>query len=165
MITKKELQKIYEWAKQTHFPLKKAPTAEGYSNKDIYISWLKGAGKKVFIRKKIMTEEVADIFLKDEIIFATFSTFESGTILNPHRDPDVYPYRYKRIQLPLRIPNRNHCFMIWDNKKILWKEGVAQVYPVMDVTHEGYNLSTKPMEFVMIDVKLDTIVENETYSQ
>ena len=165
MITKKELQKIYEWAKQTHFPLKKAPTAEGYSNKDIYISWLKGAGKKVFIRKKIMTDEVADIFLKDEIIFATFSTFESGTILNPHRDPDVYPCRYKRIQLPLRIPNRNHCFMIWDNKKILWKEGVAQVYPVMDVTHEGYNLSTKPMEFVMIDVKLDTIVENETYSQ
>ena len=165
MITKKELQKIYEWARQTHFPLKKAPTAEGYSNKDIYISWLKGAGKKVFIRKKIMTDEVADIFLKDEIIFATFSTFESGTILNPHRDPDVYPCRYKRIQLPLRIPNRNHCFMIWDNKKILWKEGVAQVYPVMDVTHEGYNLSTKPMEFVMIDVKLDTIVENETYSQ
>tara|TARA_B100000575_G_scaffold22597_1_gene15474 strand:+ start:4429 stop:4926 length:498 start_codon:yes stop_codon:yes gene_type:complete len=165
MITKKELQKIYEWAKQTHFPLKKAPTAEGYSNKDIYISWLKGAGKKVFIRKKIMTDEVVDILLKDEIIFATFSTFESGTILNPHRDPDVYPCRYKRIQLPLRIPNRNHCFMIWDNKKILWKEGVAQVYPVMDVTHEGYNLSTKPMEFVMIDVKLDTIVENETYSQ
>jgi len=165
MITKKELQKIYEWAKQTDFPLKKAPTAEGYSNKDIYISWLKGAGKKVFIRKKIMTKEVADIFLKDEIIFATFSTFESGTILNPHRDPDVYPCRYKRIQLPLRIPNRNHCFMIWDNKKILWKEGVAQVYPVMDVTHEGYNLSTESMEFVMIDVKLDTIVENETYSQ
>jgi len=165
MITKKELQKIYEWAKQTHFPLKKAPTAEGYSNKDIYISWLKGAGKKVFIRKKIMTEEVADIFLKDEIIFATFSMFESGTILNPHRDPDVYPCRYKRIQLPLKIPCDKCCYMIWDGKKVSWEEGVAQVYPVMDVTHEGYNLSTESMEFVMIDVKLDTIVENETYSQ
>ena len=101
MITNQDIKKIYEWAKKTHFPLKKAPTAEGY----------------------------------------------------------------KRIQIPLRIPDRNHCFMIWDNKKILWKEGVSQVYPVMDVTHEGYNLSTKPMEFVMIDVKLDTIVENETYSQ
>ena len=165
MITKKELQKIYEWAKQTHFPLKKAPTSEGYSNKDIYISWLKGAGKKVFIRKKIMTDEVADIFLKDEIIFATFSTFESGTILNPHRDPDVYPCRYKRIQLPLKIPCNKCCYMIWDGKKVSWEEGVAQVYPVMDVTHEGYNLSTESMEFVMIDVKLDTIVENETYSQ
>ena len=165
MITNQDIKKIYEWAKKTHFPLKKAPTAEGYSNKDIYISWLKGAGKKVFIRKKIMTEEVADIFLKDEIIFATFSTFESGTILNPHRDPDVYPCRYKRIQLPLKIPCNKCCYMIWDGKKVSWEEGVAQVYPVMDVTHGGYNLSTESMEFVMIDVKLDTIVENETYSQ
>tara|TARA_R100001510_G_scaffold57498_1_gene65812 strand:- start:876 stop:1043 length:168 start_codon:yes stop_codon:yes gene_type:complete len=55
--------------------------------------------------------------------------------------------------------------MIWDGKKVSWEEGVAQVYPVMDVTHGGYNLSTESMEFVMIDVKLDTIVENETYSQ
>ena len=99
---------------------------------------------------------VADIFLKDDIIFATFSTFESGTILNPHRDPDVYPSRYKRIQIPIKIPDRNHCFMIWDDKKVTWKEGVAQTYPVMDVTHEGYNLSTEPMEFVMIDVKMNT---------
>ena len=165
MITKNDLTTIFKWAKNTDFPLKKAPTADGYSNKDVYISWLKGAGKKVFIRKKIMTEDVADIFLKDEIIFATFSTFESGTILNPHRDPDVYPCRYKRIQLPLKIPNRNHCFMIWDGKKVLWKEGQAQVYAVMDVTHEGYNLSTESMEFVMIDVKLDTVVEYETDSK
>ena len=165
MITNQDIKKIYEWAKKTHFPLKKAPTAEGYSNKDIYISWLKVAGKKVYIRKKIMTDEVADIFLKDEIIFATFSTFESGTILSPHRDPDVYPCRYKRIQLPLKIPCDKCCYMIWDGKKVSWEEGVAQVYPVMDVTHGGYNLSTESMEFVMIDVKLDTIVENETYSQ
>ena len=34
----------------------------------------------------------------------------------------------------------------------------------MDVTHEGYNLSTKPMKFVMIDVELNTIVENEYQS-
>ena len=162
MITSNDIKKIYEWAKVTHFPLKKAPTVQGYSNKDVYISWLKGAGKKLFIRKKIMSDDVMNIFLKDEIIFASFSTFESGTILNPHRDPDVYPCRYKRIQIPLKIPDKNHCFMIWDGRKVTWKEGVAQTYPVMDVTHEGYNLSTKSMEFVMIDVKLDTIVENES---
>ena len=52
--------------------------------------------------------------------------------------------------------------MIWDGKKITWKEGVPQTYPVMDVTHEGYNLSTESMEFVMIDVKLDTVIEDET---
>jgi hypothetical protein len=35
----------------------------------------------------------------------------------------------------------------------------------MDVIHEGYNLSTKPMEFVMIDVKIDTVIEDENNSQ
>ena len=55
--------------------------------------------------------------------------------------------------------------MIWDGKKVLWKEGQAQVRAVMDVTHEGYNLSTESMEFVMIDVKLDTVVEYETDSK
>ena len=41
MITKNDLNTIFKWAKNTDFPLKKAPTAEGYSNKDIYISWLR----------------------------------------------------------------------------------------------------------------------------
>ena len=52
--------------------------------------------------------------------------------------------------------------MIWDGRKVTWREGVHQVFPVMDVKHEGYNLSTKSMKFVMIDVKIDTIVEDET---
>ena len=35
MITKKDLRDLYEWGKQTKFPLKKAPTIDGYSNIDI----------------------------------------------------------------------------------------------------------------------------------
>ena len=35
MITKKDLRNLYEWGKQTKFPLKKAPTIDGYSNIDI----------------------------------------------------------------------------------------------------------------------------------
>ena len=35
MITKKDLLELYEWGKGTKFPLKKAPTIDGYSNKDI----------------------------------------------------------------------------------------------------------------------------------
>ena len=121
---------------------------------------VKGAGKKLFIRKKIMTDDVVIFFTGTRLFFASFSTFESGTILNPHRDPDVYPCRYKRIQLPLKIPDKNHCFMIWDGRKFL--ERGRSHNPVMDVTHEVYNLSTKSMEFVMIDVKLDTVVEYES---
>tara|TARA_B100001287_G_scaffold131983_1_gene111195 strand:+ start:988 stop:1485 length:498 start_codon:yes stop_codon:yes gene_type:complete len=165
MITRKDLSKIYDWAKNTKFPLKKVPTAGEYSNKDIFICWLKGAGKKVLLRKKLMSDEILDIFSNQDIIYASYSYFDGGTILNPHRDPDVYPHRYKRIQLPLNIPSKNHCFMIWGDRKVTWREGVAQTYPVMDVTHEGYNLSTKSMEFVMIDVKLDAEVENETDSK
>ena len=50
--------------------------------------------------------------------------------------------------------------MIWDGMKVTWKEGVHQVFPVMDTIHEGYNLSTKSMDFVMIDVKMNTQVED-----
>lgn len=161
MITKNDLHKIYEWARVTTFPLKKAPTIKGgYCNKDVYISWLKGVGKQVTIRKKLMTDEIFNIFSNEDILYATYSSFSEGTILNPHRDPPVYRERYKRIQLPLSIPDKVHCFMIWDGKKVTWREGIHQVFPVMDVIHEGYNLSTKNMNFVMIDVKMDTQVEN-----
>ena len=163
MITTQDIKKIYEWAKNTSFPLKKAPTIKGgYCNKDVYISWLKGVGKQVTIRKKLMTDEIFNIFSNEDILYATYSCFSEGTILNPHRDPPVYRERYKRIQLPMLIPDKVHCFMIWDGRKVTWEEGVHQVYPVMDIIHEGYNLSTNTMEFVMIDVKLDTIVEDET---
>ena len=109
-----------------------------------------------------MTDEIFNIFSNEDILYATYSCFSEGTILNPHRDPPVYRERYKRIQLPMLIPDKIHCFMIWDGRKVTWEEGVHQVYPVMDVIHEGYNLSTNAMEFVMIDVKLDTFVEDET---
>ena len=164
MITHLDIKKIYDWAKDTEFPLKKVPTARGYSNKDIHLCWLKGAGKKVLIRKKLMSDDIFEIFSKSEIIYASYSIFDSGTILNPHRDPDVYPKKYKRIQIPLEIPHEYHCFMIWRDKKIMWEEGKHRTFPVMDVTHEGYNLSTKPMKFVMIDVELNTIVGNEYQS-
>ena len=162
MITTQDIKKIYEWSKVTTFPLKKAPVIKGgYCNKIVYISWLKGVGKQVTIRKKLMTDEIYNIFSNEDILYATYSRFSEGTIIYPHRDPPVYRERYKRIQIPLSIPDKDTCYMLWDGKKVTWEEGKHQVYPVMDVIHEGYNLSTKAMEFVMIDVKLDTIVEDE----
>jgi aspartyl/asparaginyl beta-hydroxylase (cupin superfamily) len=107
MITKIDLKILYKWAKQTEFPLKKAPTTGGYSNKDIMISWLKGVGKTVTIRKKIMTEEVYEIFENDDILYATYSVFGGGTILKPHRDPNVYRELYKRIQIKVNINIKN----------------------------------------------------------
>jgi aspartyl/asparaginyl beta-hydroxylase (cupin superfamily) len=159
MITTTDLSELYRWAKQNDFPLKKAPTTEGYTNKDIFISWLKGVGKNVNIRKKLMTDEVYRIFQNDDILYATYSMFTEGTILKPHRDPNVYREPYKRIQIPLTIPDKEKCYMTWQEEKIYWDEGVPQVFSVMDYIHDGANLSNYPMEFLMIDVKRDTIVE------
>jgi aspartyl/asparaginyl beta-hydroxylase (cupin superfamily) len=158
-ITRKDLDTLYVWAKQTNFPLKKAPTTEGYTNKDIFISWLKGVGKTINIRKKLMTDEVYRIFENEDILYATYSVFTEGTVLKPHRDPNVYREPYKRIQVPLIIPDKEKCYMTWVGEKIYWEEGVVQIYDVMNNVHDGANLSDYPMEFLFVDVKKSAIVE------
>ena len=160
MITKSDLQKIYQWGLKTKFPLKLAPTTKGYTNKDIFICGLKFVRKNVNIRKNLMNKEIYDILKKDDILYATYSMFQGGTILTPHLDPNVYRDRYKRVQIPLRIPDKDKCYMTWVNReKIYWESGVTQVFPVMDYVHEGHNLSKEPMDFIFLDVKIDTEID------
>ena len=40
-----------------------------------------------------------------------------------------------------------------------WDEGVPQVCDVMHHTHQAYNKTNKEMVIMMIDVKMDTVVE------
>ena len=157
MITKKDLRDLYEWGKQTKFPLKKAPTTVGYSNKDIYICGLKYIRKNVNIRKSKMTNTIYNIMKNDEILYAVYSRFEGGTILKPHKDPDVYSDRYKRVQIPLNVTR--DFYMMWKDKKIYWENGVTQVFEVMDNIHQAFNNSDKMMEFLFLDVKISTKVE------
>lgn len=159
MITRVELQSLYEWAKQTEFPTKKAPTTDGYCNKQVSHYWLKGVGKSVMIRKKLMTEDIIKIHSNDDLLYSGYSSFDPGTILKPHRDPNIYREPYKRIQIPLEIPDKEKCYMIWKGEKVFWKEGVSKVYEVMDYLHEGANLSDAPMKFLFIDVKKDCVVD------
>ena len=147
---------LYEWASQTDFPLRRAPTAVGYSNKDIHFCWLKAIyrnGAIGGVRKSVVGDERAQQILdQEEVIFATVSVFDAGTKLNPHRDPPVYGKKYRRIQIPLYIPS-NKCYMVWEGKKVFWKEGEPQVYDVMDHIHEGYNLSDDIMMFLFVDIE------------
>ena len=159
MITQKDLKTLYNWAKDTKFPTKRAPTTRGYCNKDIHHYWLKSTAKSILIRKKLMTDEVIRIHQNEDILYSGYSLFDPGTVLKPHRDPNIYREPYKRIQMPLNIPNRDKCYMNWGGNRIHWEEGVCQVYNVMHNVHDGANLSDKPMEFLFVDVKLDTIVE------
>jgi len=157
MLTKDNLKELYKWASQSEFPLKKAPTTVGYSNKEIYICGLKYIRKNINIRKSLMTESVYNIMKNDEILYAVYSRFSGGTILKPHKDPDVYSDRYKRVQIPLDVTK--DFYMVWKGKNVYWENGVTQVYHVMDNIHSAFNDSDKTMEFLFIDVKLDTVVE------
>ena len=162
MITNFELNELYKWASRTKFPLKKAPTTVGYTNKEIYICGLKYVRKNVNIRKSMMTDTVYNIMKNDEILYAVYSRFEGGTILKPHKDPDVYRDKYKRIQIPLSIPDSKKCYMEWTKIKggrMVWEEGKPQVCDVMHHIHHASNESDKPMEFLFLDVKVDTEVE------
>ena len=157
MITKNNLDELYKWAKDIKFPLKKAPTSTHYSNKDIYICGLKFVRKNVNIRKNLMTELIYDIIKDDDILYAVYTTFEGGTDLRPHKDPDVYSDKYKRIQIPLRVPVG--AYMLWREQRVTWVEGESQMYPVMDYIHEAHNPSQDPIEFIFLDVKMNTEVE------
>ena len=157
MLTKDNLKQLYKWASQSKFPLKKAPTTVGYSNKDIYICGLKYIRKNINIRKSLMTESVYNIMKNDEILYAVYSRFSGGTILKPHKDPDVYSDRYKRVQIPLDVTK--DFYMVWKGENVYWENGVTQVYHVMDNIHSAFNNSDKTMEFLFIDVKLETEVE------
>ena len=144
---------LYEWATQTDFPLRRAPTAVGYSNKDIHFCWIKaltnnGGGVR---RSVVQDPRAIEILDSDEILMAEVSVFESGTALGPHKDPPVYDKEYRRIQIPLYIPS-DKCYMVWQGKKVYWTEGKPQVYDVMDYVHEGYNLSDDDMMFLFVDI-------------
>ena len=157
MITRKNLDDLYNWALKGNFPMKGNPTSPNYSNKKIYICQFKFVRKSMNIRKKLMTDEIYEIFKNDEILNSNYAIFAGGTILKPHIDPDIYTERYKRIQIPMKVSEGS--YMLWKGEKVIWEKGVPKCYPVMDHIHEAYNLSDDTMEFLFVDVKLDTVVE------
>ena len=89
MITQQDLTDLYEWALDIDFPVKKAPTIDGYSNKVIDYYWVKSVKKTTIIRDKLMTHRVREIYDNDDILFSNYVTFYPGTILKPHKDPDI----------------------------------------------------------------------------
>jgi aspartyl/asparaginyl beta-hydroxylase (cupin superfamily) len=114
------------------------------------------------VRKNLMKNEVVEkIYENDDILFSMIASFEENTELKPHRDPNLYREPYKRIQIPLVIPDREKCYMIWKGEKVHWTEGEPKVFEVMDVIHEGYNYSKSPMIFLFLDIKKGTIVCND----
>ena len=70
MIKSDDLVTLYNWAKNVKFPVKKAPTIDGYSNKVIDYYWIKSVKKTTIIRDKLMTDEVLKIY-QNKILWGT----------------------------------------------------------------------------------------------
>ena len=161
MITRKELDDLYEWAKITKFPLYKLNNPEHYSNKRIDYSWNKLVDhkNKSTIRRKFMTERVIEIHQNHEILWSAIGVFYAGTRVSKHKDPDIFSDLYKRIQIPLKIPDYEKCYMTWEDGTVTnWIGGEPQVHYVMDIAHDGCNLSDEEMIFLFLDVKKSTEV-------
>jgi hypothetical protein len=160
MITKDEIDYLYSWSKNQEFLLRKEPSSAGHPNKPILFCPLKLTFRDPIIRKSIVNGRVYEILSNPEILFCGCVVLQPQTEHGPHKDLNIYVEEYKRIQIPLSVPD--NCYMIWKGKKIQWREGEPKVFEVMDYTHEAYNYSNKPVRFLFLDVKKDTHV---TYMQ
>ena len=99
------------------------------------------------------------IEVSSDINLSNYVIFYAGTKLNPHKDPNILRHPYKRIQIPLNVP-KGECYMQWTNlkfEKIKWKEGVPQICDVCNHTHEAYNNTSDPIEFLFVDIHIKTM--------
>ena len=160
MITKLDLQRLYEWASNTNFPLRKEGITSNYMGYEILICYLKYGKKKIFYPHKSLSESIFDILIKPEIYSLTYIQYPPKLIAKPHRDYNPYGKKFKRIQLPMKISKENKCFIEWidTNEKIYWEEGKVEIFDV-EKLHQGKNDSDETMEFIYVDVNPDTEVE------
>ena len=78
----------------------------------------------------------------------------------PHKDFNLWGKDFLRIQIPLRIPQGNKCYIefIETGERFYWQEGKVEVFNV-EKLHQGKNDSDETMEFLYVDINPDTKVE------
>ena len=110
MITKDDLDQLFEWGSSVEFPLKISPKFTGrgkdFDGDDWRGYWLKMTRRMTNIRKSFMPEHIIKIHENPDILYSAFVNIASGADIKPHRDPEVYLHKYKRIQIPLVVPER-----------------------------------------------------------
>ena len=160
MITKSHLQRLYQWSLETEFPLKKEGITSNYMGYEILICYLKDGKKRIFYPHKSLSESISDIIVKPEIYSLTYIHYPPKLNAKPHRDYNPYNKKFKRIQLPIKIPDGNKCYIEWidTEERVYWQKGKVEIFDV-EKLHQGANESDQSMEFLYIDVKYDTLVE------
>jgi hypothetical protein len=160
MIIKNDLDLLYFWAKTSEFKLSEEPTSAGYPTKPILYCPFKLVRNTTVLKKRnINSQMILKILSNPDILFCAYVSLQPGTEHGPHKDLNAYAEEFKRIQIPIKVPSKEKCYMIWQGQNVTWELGQYKMYEVMDYTHEGYNYSEDSLEFLFVDVKKDTLVE------
>tara|TARA_B100001093_G_scaffold518548_1_gene603798 strand:+ start:2177 stop:2671 length:495 start_codon:yes stop_codon:yes gene_type:complete len=163
MITKLDLQRLYEWASNTNFPLRNEVITSKYMGYGMKICHIKIGKKRKMYPNKNITRTVLDIFERDDIYGAYYLYYPPNMKAKPHVDYNPFKTNYLRVQIPVKIPNNNknnECYIEWVETKeiVYWKQGKVELFDV-EKLHQGANDSNESMEFLYIDIDPNTKVE------
>ena len=98
MISKKDIDNLYVWGKQTKFLTKAAPTVSGYTNKKIHHYWLKSTAKTVLIRKKLMSDNIFSIHQNEDILYSGYS-FSNSFLISRHFKTVCFDFSVSKFKL------------------------------------------------------------------
>ena len=156
MITKQDLNSLYEWARDTEFPLRNERITSKYMGYGLKICHIKV--HKLYSNKEL-SKSVIDIIDNEDVLGVYFLSYPPNMTARPHRDYNPHHQPYKRIQIPTKVEDG---YIEWTEtgERVYWKEGKPEVFNVEE-EHQGANNSSTKMEFLYVDVRLDTSVECE----
>ena len=160
MITRDDFKVLKLWAMETIFPLRREGITSKYMKYEPSVCYVKfGKNKKIY-REKLLNKKVRDIIKDEKIYGVAYITYPPKLEAKPHRDFNLWGKDFRRIQLPLKLPKGDKCYIEWLDikEKVYWKEGKVEIFNVENL-HQGANLSNEEMNFLYIDVHLDLEVE------
>ena len=153
MITKIDIERLYEWATNTQFPLKKEGITSKYMGYEILICYFKYGKKNIFYPHKSLSESIIDIISKPEIFSLAYIQYPPKLEAKPHIDYNPYGKKFTRIQLPIKIPKGRKSYIEWidSNERIYWEERKPEIFDV-EKMHKGANNSNEKMTFLYVDI-------------
>ena len=72
MISKTDIECLYEWALNTNFPLRKEGITSKYMGYDVHISYVKYGKKNKSYRHKLINDEIFNIIKNDHSLRISF---------------------------------------------------------------------------------------------
>ena len=152
MITKQDLDSLYQWARNTEFPLRNeriTSKIHGIRSQNFAIS--KTGVNLIQYPNKELSEPVIHIIENEDILGVYFLSYPPNMTAPAHRDYNPHRQPYRRIQIPTKVEDG---YIEWTatGERVYWQEGKPEIFNVEE-EHQGANNSNTTMEFLYVDIK------------